>query len=205
MKTCAKCRIKKASTEFYHNHRLKDGLYSYCKSCCKIIGKEWRESKAGKAWWAKHSATEERKEACRIYKTSEQTKETNRRYDASDKGRKWRRAYNKSEKSKEALQKYATSKKGKETRRRNYHKRRALKFNVPIDDIDVSAVYALCENKCVYCGSKKDLELDHVVALSEGGPHIQSNLVVACKICNSSKGAKPLVKWLAARIKDLSL
>ena len=42
--------------------------------------------------------------------------------------------------------------------------------------------------KCVYCGSPKDLTLDHVVPRSKGGKFSWSNLVVACKRCNSKKG-----------------
>lgn len=49
---------------------------------------------------------------------------------------------------------------------------------------------------CVYCGSKDNLTLDHVIARSRGGDNSDKNLVTACRSCNSSKGAKSLEEWL---------
>ena len=42
--------------------------------------------------------------------------------------------------------------------------------------------------ECQYCGTKKDLTLDHVVPSSRGGGHSWLNLVTACKRCNARKG-----------------
>lgn len=42
--------------------------------------------------------------------------------------------------------------------------------------------------KCQYCGSTKDLTLDHVIPRSKGGRSTWDNLVTACKNCNSRKG-----------------
>ena len=42
--------------------------------------------------------------------------------------------------------------------------------------------------ECQYCGTRKDLTLDHVVPSSKGGKHTWSNLVTACKKCNARKG-----------------
>ncbi|MBM3176696.1 MAG: HNH endonuclease [Bacteroidetes bacterium] len=42
--------------------------------------------------------------------------------------------------------------------------------------------------ECQYCGTRKDLTLDHVVPSSRGGAHAWTNLVTACKKCNTSKG-----------------
>ena len=44
--------------------------------------------------------------------------------------------------------------------------------------------------QCLYCGSKKDLTLDHVVPKSRGGKSTWNNLATACKKCNSLKGNK---------------
>lgn len=49
--------------------------------------------------------------------------------------------------------------------------------------------------KCAYCGCHAPvLELDHVVPLARGGIHDRTNIVPACKSCNSSKGAKLLLE-----------
>lgn len=43
---------------------------------------------------------------------------------------------------------------------------------------------------CVYCGAKTYLSLDHLIAVSRGGSGEDSNLVTACRRCNSVKGAR---------------
>jgi 5-methylcytosine-specific restriction endonuclease McrA len=43
-------------------------------------------------------------------------------------------------------------------------------------------------HSCQYCGSSKDLTLDHVLPRSRGGQHTWDNLVAACERCNSRKG-----------------
>lgn len=42
--------------------------------------------------------------------------------------------------------------------------------------------------ECQYCGSKRDLTLDHVLPVSRGGMHTWLNLVTACRKCNTKKG-----------------
>ncbi len=43
-------------------------------------------------------------------------------------------------------------------------------------------------HKCLYCGSREDLTLDHVLPRSRGGKTSWQNLATACKRCNSKKG-----------------
>lgn len=43
-------------------------------------------------------------------------------------------------------------------------------------------------NKCQYCGTHKDLTLDHLIPRSKGGKSSWTNLVTACKKCNAKKG-----------------
>lgn len=47
-------------------------------------------------------------------------------------------------------------------------------------------------HSCVYCGTTKDLTIDHVVPLSKGGAHDWGNVVTACKSCNHRKGNRSL-------------
>ncbi len=48
--------------------------------------------------------------------------------------------------------------------------------------------------KCQYCGTSKELTIDHVVPRSKGGKSTWTNLVTACKKCNSRKSDFPLEK-----------
>lgn len=45
---------------------------------------------------------------------------------------------------------------------------------------------------CRYCGSRKDLTMDHVHPASKGGGWEWENLVTCCFSCNSKKGDKTL-------------
>ena len=41
---------------------------------------------------------------------------------------------------------------------------------------------------CAYCGSTKNLTLDHVLPRAQGGQTTWNNLITACYSCNSQKG-----------------
>ncbi|MBF2047322.1 MAG: HNH endonuclease [Leptolyngbya sp. IPPAS B-1204] len=41
---------------------------------------------------------------------------------------------------------------------------------------------------CQYCGSTRNLTIDHVIPRSKGGQHSWDNVVAACERCNSLKG-----------------
>ena len=48
---------------------------------------------------------------------------------------------------------------------------------------------------CVYCGSRGDLTLEHMLPRSRGGPDTPENAVWTCASCNSRKGSKRLYEW----------
>jgi len=50
-----------------------------------------------------------------------------------------------------------------------------------------SRIYKRDGYECVYCGSTKDLTLDHVVPKSRGGKNEWTNLVTSCFKCNLKK------------------
>jgi len=56
-------------------------------------------------------------------------------------------------------------------------------------------VYRRDGYKCVYCGSDKRLELDHIVPLILGGTCLFNNFVLACKSCNCRKNRRDVFKW----------
>lgn len=50
---------------------------------------------------------------------------------------------------------------------------------------------------CVYCGIPDAETKDHVIPLARGGAHDLTNLVRACRPCNSSKGKLTVAEWIA--------
>lgn len=58
---------------------------------------------------------------------------------------------------------------------------------------------------CVYCGEREEITVDHVIPLSRGGEHAVSNLLPACRSCNSSKGKKLLGEWMPPGWGDVCL
>lgn len=51
-------------------------------------------------------------------------------------------------------------------------------------------IYKRDNHECVYCGSIKQLTLDHVIPKSRGGKNDWNNLVTCCFTCNLKKGNK---------------
>ena len=49
--------------------------------------------------------------------------------------------------------------------------------------------------KCAYCGSKKELTIDHVVPRCKGGSDFTKNVVCCCHSCNQSKAHSPWEEW----------
>lgn len=66
------------------------------------------------------------------------------------------------------------------------------------------AIYLRDGLACVWCGAAVEdddstiLTLDHLTPHSRGGSNEATNLVTACKRCNSSRGARPVKKFAAA-------
>jgi len=57
-------------------------------------------------------------------------------------------------------------------------------------------------DECIYCGSKGNLTIEHILPRSCGGPDIPDNAIKVCKKCNSSKGGKRLYEWIGIKNKD---
>lgn len=58
------------------------------------------------------------------------------------------------------------------------------------------------EKCCEYCGAKETLSWDHLIPKSKGGADTADNHVLACRACNSSKGAKGIYQWYGLKRKD---
>jgi 5-methylcytosine-specific restriction endonuclease McrA len=94
-----------------------------------------------------------------------------------------------------AISKTSAYKMGARERRRR--RRAAIKgnWNQRIPRRDLFALRRLFDDCCAYCGTNCDTEFDHFYPVAKGGPHVLSNLLPACKRCNSSKQDSDPEQW----------
>jgi len=108
--------------------------------------------------------------------------------------RKWKRKTDPAylERERKKLKAYASTERGKETARGCVRRRRARQAQVehPLTSQEWQVVLKKYDYKCVYCGSKKRIEMDHIVPLSKGGKHSIQNVLPACRSCNAEKNNK---------------
>jgi len=62
-------------------------------------------------------------------------------------------------------------------------------INVPYKGVTLTRqnIFKRDRNRCQYCGSTKDLTIDHIHPRSKGGKTTWKNVVTACSPCNSAK------------------
>jgi 5-methylcytosine-specific restriction endonuclease McrA len=179
-----------------------------------------------KAHYAAHKAEDNAQSRAYREAHREQIQAQNRAYDAAH--REERRAYNRAyrAKNREALlQKQHARYQDNAVRNRRTsqawrqanpellqiqgQKKRARKRAAPVNNLtaaqwrEIKAAYGHC---CVYCKKPQQrLTMDHLTPLSKGGAHTASNIVPACRSCNSRKSigsppvpVQPLLLTIAA-------
>jgi 5-methylcytosine-specific restriction endonuclease McrA len=105
------------------------------------------------------------------------------------------RAYHAADPARAARQAKAWAQKNPEKRRAiadNYKHRRRAQEDVGMSSVEYMLWKKAQPKVCHWCGVKceKRFEVDHYVALSKGGAHVASNLVIACRSCNARKHAR---------------
>ncbi len=65
-------------------------------------------------------------------------------------------------------------------------KKRSRRISQKVKDL----VWNRDGGKCVECGSKENLEFDHIIPHSKGGANTYRNIQLLCEPCNRSKSAK---------------
>lgn len=81
-------------------------------------------------------------------------------------------------------------------------KRYALKCGSQAGPVDYAAILAEFGMVCHLCGgeieSRPELNFDHVIPLTRGGPHVQENIRPSHKSCNLRKGSKLMAELTVA-------
>lgn len=219
-KTCTKCLIEKPLGEFRNNTRRPGFTVARCKECESAWHRAHYEAnrekvaERGRRWYAENS---ERRAVSRkaYYRANREVfAENQRRWNAAnpdrraelsrqwrianaDRLREWTREYR--DANREHLQEA-----GRAAYARNPEKyieraarRRAMTAGSAVGPVDLESLWT---DSCGICGHALDREvcypdpmsksLDHIVPLSRGGAHEQSNLQWAHLFCDVSKGAR---------------
>lgn len=179
MKFCGGCSEEKQDSEFGHRKYETGaiGLRAPCLEC-------------------------ERAKA-RMYNRTAAAKIARARYKSSPRGRRVSAAYERSDAGKASQRRYRSSSRGRRARTKIDNTRRANKMDVEgvllLEEWDtVLDMYTGHRGTmCAYCYEIIEKPtMDHIEPISRGGQHTAENIVPACKSCNSSKGAKPLLLWM---------
>lgn len=170
VKMCYACERSRGIDSFNRDSGRKDGLQSKCRDCQKQHYEENRQrhSKVMATWYQKNRESALASQKAYRERTTEYQREKNRR---------WVQANPEKNRAKRA-------------------RRRALE----VGDVDYNLVLDREGYWCYLCETTIDSQLsfphpyslvfEHVVALSKGGIHDNSNLKVAHNRCNLIKGAK---------------
>lgn len=59
------------------------------------------------------------------------------------------------------------------------------------------------DGSCIYCKSKENIQYDHVIPISYGGPATANNIVLACQSCNSIKSNSFRIDFLTIAFNHL--
>lgn len=65
-----------------------------------------------------------------------------------------------------------------------------VKYRVHKLKINRHRLYKRDGHQCTYCGSKRNLTIDHIIPKSKGGQNTWMNLITSCSTCNRLKGDK---------------
>lgn len=57
------------------------------------------------------------------------------------------------------------------------------------------AIYLRDGRRCLACGARKTLSLDHVRPRHKGGSNRHDNLITLCARCNAARGLRPIREW----------
>jgi len=197
-KTCTKCQETKSTESFNRDKTRRDGRFPHCRACVKEYSAKYYQKNSAqiKAKVREYQAanSDKRIEISRRWRAN--NLEKNRQYQ-----RDWMRQYRAEnplshrrwQKNPEALKQWRADNPDKVILQKQ--RRRIRELGAESYQIRAMEIARLLQRSCIYCGSKQDIQIDHVVPLAKGGRHSIGNLAPACKPCNVRKSAKFLTEW----------
>lgn len=163
-KVCGACGVEKSIDDFHMQKKGKHGRRADCKPCRNAVefARKSRPEVAERGrQWRKENAS----------RISEQMAEYHARPEI-----------------KQRITEYRHQR--PEIGWENSYKKRAIKFGFPvvIARFTRPELVAMYGDACYWCGDEFQ-ELDHVIAVRDGGPHTIENCRPSCSECNWARGA----------------
>lgn len=177
MKQCSKCGQTKPHSEYHRDKRSKDGYVQRCKPCVQIKSKQWLENnrqrniESCKARYLANPESYKKRSKEWAINNPDLKAQTNRLYQINN------------------PHVYRATKQRRKIRK-------AQNGEYAISNKEWIKLYS---SACIYCGSNKDIQADHVIPIARGGTHGIGNLVPACKTCNTSKRERTITEWKKAK------
>lgn len=208
---CRDCESVRRRAMYHANadrHRAYARKY-YWKNRSAVLARtrKWRKENRAYCIAYNRRQNERRREEMRQYArrrywsmTPEQRAEMNRRHNA--KRVDYHRIYDSLFRKQRNARVAKWARENRERKAQIQRERNRRVWRATIAKIDRDAVIARDNSMCYLCGmmlERADVTLDHVVPLSRGGDHAESNLRVCCRRCNSRKGTRLLseLDWAA--------
>ena len=207
MKRCTKCSETKALAEFTPNKRASLGVNNWCKVCYNAYSAEYYQKtrsvrlvqqKEGR----KRLAPEERARRGKAWRDANPEYFQKRYAENRDSVRAYGKKRYWADRERQIAEAVQWAKDNPEKARANNARRLARKSIAGgrgVTGDEWKDIVSSTAGLCTYCSRKRPLALDHIEPLARGGMHDPDNLTPACKSCNCSKKAKPLLVWLAER------
>lgn len=210
-KLCKMCGIEHdATTEFFYRcKKSKDGLFNICKSCKRQVDRQYKDENRDKlSIWRKQFRQNNKEKVAQWHREyRQQNRETiasyTKKYQQENRERlnANRKRLNalKPETPERRRRRYDSDKENSRIRTQQYNARKR-KLPATLTKKEWEYCKSYFEHKCAYCGSDKNLEREHFIALSNGGGFTKENIVPSCKRCNCSKGQRDFFKWYPEHI-----
>ena len=184
MKVCKTCKVEYPRSNFYKWKYSADKLTYSCKSCTLLQNKKNREKN-------KNYFNEKSRER---YKNLTLEQKEKRKIAQKN----WLK--NNLEKRKESFKKYDS--KNKDKRRVSESKRRSKKRNNGEFLVLKKEALKIIASPCVICGSKKEIQIDHIIPIARGGRHSIGNLQPLCSYHNLRKGKMLMKEYMIKLSKE---
>jgi 5-methylcytosine-specific restriction endonuclease McrA len=184
MRCCNKCGEIKPIGEFKLVNKKTGRRRLHCNDCERKYQREYKAKNSDRvnayqrAWSSENREKETARHKRYVEKNRELISALQRAYAATEKGMSVIRKYRL--KNKERYQ--ANDHNRKKKRRARMHGGRVT----VAEWIEIKARY---KSRCVYCGSRQNITMDHIVPLAKGGRHEPTNIQTACRRCNTRKSA----------------